>query len=334
MKNDNEQVSNLIQSKNLMIKVADFYYNHSLSQQEIASILDISTSTVSRLLHQARSKKIVQITLDPVCLECITLEGKIREQYDLKEVIVAPLSENSIDERNIYGTDTVSLEAARFLQRIIKDGMTIGVSWGGTVATAISLLNPCQRSSTSFATLTGGFSSYTFLYETNELVTLMSRVFNGERHIITSDAYQLDDSAMKYTMCLENVKSVFSLYDKIDVSVCGVGSLYPKLDSGTARYNLLPNNYLPNLVEEHSPYGDIVCRFFDQNGHECDDYLRDHTVAIPFEKYKKIPMKIVVTSGYWKAETLKALLKGGLADVLIIDQLLARRLIETTDAIT
>lgn len=74
-------------------------------------------------------------------------------------------------------------------------------------------------------------------------------------------------------------------------------------------------------------YGDIMLRFFDENGNECDTDLRDRTLSIELDAYKKIPTKILAVSGVHKAAALKAALVGKMADVLIIDEKLAAELI-------
>ena len=82
-----------------------------------------------------------------------------------------------------------------------------------------------------------------------------------------------------------------------------------------------------NGALDELPYGDIMLRFFDENGNECDTDLRDRTLSIELDAYKKIPTKILAVSGVHKAAALKAALVGKMADVLIIDEKLAAELI-------
>lgn len=70
-----------------------------------------------------------------------------------------------------------------------------------------------------------------------------------------------------------------------------------------------------------------MLRFFDGNGAECRSSLVDRTVAISFEKYRRIPRKIIAASGTSKAECVSAMIRGRLVDILIIDEWLARDLV-------
>ena len=69
--------------------------------------------------------------------------------------------------------------------------------------------------------------------------------------------------------------------------------------------------------------GVSALHFIDRNGKECETDLKYQTLTIGLETYKNIPTKVVVASGFEKADTVLALLKGKLVDVLIMDYALA-----------
>jgi deoxyribonucleoside regulator len=72
---------------------------------------------------------------------------------------------------------------------------------------------------------------------------------------------------------------------------------------------------------------DIMLRFIDKNGRECNTTIKDRTFSIDLNTYKKIPRKVIVASGKEKVHAIHALINGELLDVLIIDQLLAHGLV-------
>ena len=78
-------------------------------------------------------------------------------------------------------------------------------------------------------------------------------------------------------------------------------------------------------------YGDLIFRFFDQNGNECDTDMRYQCIGIPWEIYKRIPNKIIVAAGEKKKDVIIALLRGRLVDTLIIDESLARSICRSLD---
>ena len=83
------------------------------------------------------------------------------------------------------------------------------------------------------------------------------------------------------------VKQVYEMFDKITISICGMGSLYPQLDSLLCKSKYLTEEEISNL-QKHNVVGDIVLRFFDKDGKECDTDFKDRTIAIELEQFKRI----------------------------------------------
>ena len=72
----------------------------------------------------------------------------------------------------------------------------------------------------------------------------------------------------------------------------------------------------------------MTVRFIDINGNECNTSLKDRTLSINLEQFKKIPKKITIASGIQKAYAIIAAIKGGLIDTLIIDSRLGTELLK------
>ena len=73
------------------------------------------------------------------------------------------------------------------------------------------------------------------------------------------------------------------------------------------------------MLKEHHVIGDVALRFLDKEGNECDTELKERTISISLEQFRKIPVKVTLASGEEKAHAVLAALKGGLIDVLIVD---------------
>lgn len=134
----------------------------------------------------------------------------------------------------------------------------------------------------------------------------LSKTTEEHRQVINSPEYQ----------------KLRQMYSKIDISVSGVGSIYPRMESPLLTSGYLSEEEIAEISRENAVC-DCLLRFFNEKGEECDSSLKDRTVAIPVEEYKKIPTRIVVASGKGKAHAVTSLLKGNMLDVLIIDRELA-----------
>jgi len=169
-----------MQSTNLILKAADLYYNQGMRQQEISEQLEISVSTVSRLLKKAKEQEIVRFTIDQKYLECLTLEEALCRRYGLREVIVAPIPAESTELRLEEKKKIVALEGARYLQRVVSDHDVIGVAYGETVWYVYNYLNPCQRHDSQFVTLHGVLEHETNRLDGSWLVPRIAKAFGGK----------------------------------------------------------------------------------------------------------------------------------------------------------
>lgn len=316
------------QSTWIALKAASCYFEQGKSLQEVADILNISMSTVSRLLQRAKKERIVEFVINNSYKECLDLEHKLLSKYKLKEVIV---TNSTFEDGNLGDSEKdkrkVALEGARYLQRIITSKDILGVAWGGTIYHLIHYLNPCRRKDTIFVTLHGSLTCCDYELDVHNLVSRMSMAFGGNYYSLLSAGLTSDVMSLQSIKNRDNVKQVFSLFQKLTISISGLGSFYPKQESPLSRLQYLDPEELA-FLKNKGVYGDMMLRFFDKNGQECEGDLKERTLAIDIETYKKVPLKIVVVSGVQKAKTLQAALKGELIDVLILDKNLAKEIVE------
>lgn len=307
------------QSTCIAIRAAQLYYIEHASQRTIADDLSISVPTVSRLINRARSQGLVQFSISEPFATCLELENSIKKTYDLADVLVAPSTPGDREAT----TRAVALEAARFVQRLTTPDDILGIAWGGTMSQLIGLLNPCRRVPASFVTLHGSISSCGPELNPATLVERMAMAFGGRRHAIDHAGLAQSPEALAGLLREPETARVAALYDRITISVSGVGSLFPEPDSRLVRSHFLSEAEVAE-ARAAGAYGDLMLRFFDKDGAECRTSLSDRTLGIPLAQYREIPRKVVAASGARKAQTVRAMLRGGLADVLVIDEELAR----------
>jgi DNA-binding transcriptional regulator LsrR (DeoR family) len=311
------------QSRVIIARAAKLYYLDHVPQRLIARDLGISVPTVSRLLTRARTEGLVRFTIPEPYASCLALELDLRDAFDLVEVLVVPVEDGDPEATK----RSVALEGARLVQRLTTSEDTLGVAWGGTMYHLIQYLNPCRRVPASFVTLHGSISKCGPELNPAGLVERMAMAFGGHRRAITQPGLQPSVEDAQRLQREADAVQVRSLYDRITVSVSGVGSMYPTLDSRLVRSEYFTDAELTEL-RQAGVYGDMVLRFFGEDGQECDTSLRDRTLAIPLDVYRGIPRKIVAANGAHKAQTIRAVLRGGLVDILVVDEDLARATLE------
>lgn len=322
------------QSTFLVVKAAYMYYITGLPQSEIADELSISITTVSRLLKRAKEEKIIEFVIRDPFVECLKLEKNLREIFGLKDVIIAPALSCDDDEQ-ISDPDNVkklvALEAARYLQRIIKSDDILGITWGSTIYHMINYLNPAQKVNATFVTLHGSLSCCVNDWDVRTLVTRIAKAFSGQNYFLPTQTLMSSKKVADMLKREPMIASVYQMFERINISVTGIGSLYPQLDSVLAKPEYLSSREVA-LLQEKNVVGDIALHFIDQQGRECDTDLKERTISMDFEKYKKIETKITIASDKKKAHTVLSALRGGLIDVLIIDSQLGEAILKLQQA--
>ena len=311
------------QSNCIVGAVAWQYYIEGRSRAEIAQDLHLSHSTLSRLLKRAREEKIIEFRIAEPYASCHNKEEELRKKYGLSGAVVVPVPEDAGEDAV---KKQVAMEGARYLQRVIGDGDILGFTWGGTMYHLIQYLNPCRKVNARFVTMHGNIEKCDKNFEVDALVRRAAMAFGGKNISIRESGLCASREELLRQLETPKLKSMETLLQNITIAVSGIGSLYPEFDSP-----LVNSRYLDEegkkLLKEKEAFGDIVLRFIDKNGQECDTPYKDRTLSIPLEEYRRIPHKILVASGVKKADTVRAALRGGLADVLILDHCLAEKIL-------
>ena len=314
------------QSICVVMRAAKMYYIDHYSQKDISEILNISPPTVSRILKRAREENIIHFDMPKEFKECLCLESSLKKRYNLNEIVVVP-PDLTHDQSPLEIKRAVALEGARYLERIITSRDLLGIAWGGTMYELIKYLNPCRKKGTTFITLHGTIPSCNSMFDVNSLVSRIAMAYGGEKFAISIPGLLSSYKELESLKQSEEISHYFSLYNKITISVSGIGSFYPELTSPLSQLSYLSEQNLSDLLKCR-PYTDIMLRFLDADGNECCSDLAKRTLAIELDTYRKIPHKILVVSGSLKAYSLQAALKGNLANTLIIDYRLAANLLQ------
>ena len=312
------------QSTCLVSEIAYQYYIEGKKRTEIAEEYSLSPATISRVLKRAKAEGIVEFHITEPYLECNRLERELMKRYHLQKTCVVPLPKEPLGEEEVK--KLVALEGARYVQRVIQDGDILGLTWGGTMYHLIQYLNPCRKVNASIVTMHGSIVSCDEKLDVQTLVNRAAMAFGGKNLSLDEPGLYQTPEELRKMMREKKCRAIFGIYDKIDISVSGVGSCYPLPDSPLLKTDYLTKNETEMLIQK-GVYSDILLHFIDKDGRECDTPIKDRTLSIDLDVYKKIPCKVIVACGAKKANSIMSLLKGKMVDVLIIDYHLAKAVI-------
>ena len=100
----------------LLVTVASLYYELNQNQQQIADRLEISRSSVSRMIKEARDLGIVEIRIHKPINRDFYLEQALIERFGLQDAYVLGTSPEMREDEALYGVGRL---AAGYLQRTI-----------------------------------------------------------------------------------------------------------------------------------------------------------------------------------------------------------------------
>lgn len=304
---------------NKVIEAAKLYYLLDYNQHEIANILGVSRPTVSRLLQQAKSEGIVQITITDPTENVENLASELEHKFNLKKVIVAsiPQYENHII-KNYLGE-----KAAGFLDEIVKDEDIIGVTWGTTLYHVAIELKQKFVKDVKVVQLKGGVSHSETNTYASEILYLFGKAFNTAPHNLPLPAI-VDHVVVKQAMEADrHIRRILELGKQANIALFTIGPV--KTDSLLFQLGYFTESDIQSL--EGKAVGDICSRFFDKEGRICNESLNERTLGVNLNDLKNKEFSILVAGGPNKIDGIYGALKGGFANVLITDHFTAKFLL-------
>lgn len=305
---------------NKVIEAAKLYYLLDYNQNEIAKILGVSRPTVSRLLQQAKSEGIVQITIMDPTENVESLAAQLEKKFQLKKAIVAsiPQYEDHII-KNYLGE-----KAAAYLDSIVKEDDIIGVTWGTTLYHIAIELKQKFVKNVKVVQLKGGVSHAETNTYASEILYLFGKAYNTTPLNLPLPAI-VDHVVVKQAMEADrHIRRILELGKQANIAIFTIGSI--KTDSLLFQLGYFTDSDLDSLYGK--AVGDICSRFFDKNGQICNESLNERTLGVNLDVLSKKEYSIVVAGGPNKIEGIYGALTGSYANVLITDQFTARFLLD------
>lgn len=303
----------------LSIATAKLYYESNYSQQEICEKLGISRPTVSRLLQYAKDKGFVRIEVVNPFEDVGELADALQKKFGLEKVFVtfAPVDKYSEIIKSITTT------AAEYLDDIVGDSDIIGVSWGVTLNTLAEKLKTKNVNDVKVVQLKGGMSHSKTQTHAIETVNLFAKAYHSTPNYLHLPVV-FDRKEVKDVVSEDrHIERIVQLGKDANIAVFTVGSA--GVDSLLFKLGYFDEAETKMLQEKAA--GDLCSRFIDENGKICDEAVNARTVGIELDDLKKKENRILVAGGDHKVGAIKAALRGGYANVLIIDQFTAKKIL-------
>lgn len=307
-----------MKDRRTLIKIAHYYYNIGMTQEEIGKKFQMSRQKVNRIVNSLVEEGVITIKINGYDESYVKLEQILEEKFSLKEVIITSVE----DEDNAL--DRLSKTAASYLERAINNDEIIGVSWGKTLSNTAASLSNAKKNNISVVQIVGGTNLKDPSIKADEITRVMARKLNGTPYLMYAPAVVKDEQFKEAMMNEQSIKNTFNIIKKCTMAIVGIGSIATKSSSYMQSYL---NEEEIKKIEENKGVGDICLQAYTVDGEIIREGISNRVIGISTEDLKKIPKVIGIAGGKDKTEAILGALRGGFIDVLITDNIAAENIL-------
>lgn len=295
---------------NLLTEIAIAYYEHEMTQEDIAKKFNISRIKVGRLLKKARQEGVVEINVRYHPVFTSQLEQRLIDQFGIKRALIA------IDENDEWKQrKQVAALVSNYLSSNLKDGMTVAVGQGRNVAAVGDHIGIYAEKHCKFICGIGGVQRTGDPVDADHICRNLARHFNGTNETLYAPAYLENKEFRDVFMQNGVIKETLDRARKADIALVGIGDMnensymvqlgwFEPSEITEARIN-------QGVVGEIAGYG-----FFNINGVLADTVMNNRVIGLSLEDLKNIPCVIGIASETAKAVAILGALRTGIIDVI------------------
>lgn len=330
----------LLGDERFLRKVAYAYYDEGNSQETIAEAEYCSRQTISKALQKARDRGIVRISIVPDLRTGYlrNLSREVRVQLGLEDLLlVAGRNMNSLNS-SAHLDDVVteiSSAAAEYLDQLLSDSDILAVSGGSTfMRNIVRYLKPGRALPHLQVVATIGFvESRTSPGDANLVAFDLAEAYGANHLWFPCPAILSNQEQLQSTRQLPVIKDTYEMMTRANVVVTGLWT--PSTNSDMIARGILSPDQL-EAISAYRPVADINHWVFDAQGRCINEMLHPFPyvlsgLEIPRlkDKIEQNNIKVILVAGGSPSyiPAIRAILKAGLANILVTDHMTAQFLL-------
>ena len=313
-----------VEKINNAIRAARMYYYQGMTSAAIAREMNLSRSSISRLISFARERGYVDIRIIDPIEQPLVLEKEISTFYPIEKVHVVPVPD-IVGEAEWL--ERVAQFTAKYLNSLFDSNMILGVAWGSTLSAISRYLLPKATHNSQIVQLNGAGNTRTMGIEyASEIIMRFAANFEARANLFPVPTF-FDYASTKNAMWKErSIQRILTLQEGADLLLFSIGAVNAGVPSHVYSGGYLEENDLQE-IRRHHIVGDIATVFFREDG-SFENIPLNQRASGPNLNLFRSKHGICVVSGRAKVKGLHAALQGGLIRELILDEPTARTLIE------
>jgi DNA-binding transcriptional regulator LsrR (DeoR family) len=306
----------------LIARVARMYYEWEMSQAEIAKQLGLSQATISRLLNRSKEEGIIRISVNLPNGVYTELEETLVKKFGLRDAIVV----DSLDDNEKLIQRDLGAATAYYLESAIRPNEVIGISsWSATLLALVDALHPMPRKSgVKVVQILGGVGNPSAEAHATRLTSRMAQLVKGDAVYLPISGVLTTEAARDILMADEVAQQAIRLFDHVTTALVGIGAIEPSPLLAQSGNIFAPQEL--DLLRQENAVGDILLRFFDQNGNLVETGLEKRVISMSLEQLSKVSRAVGVAGGSRKYAAILGALRGHWINILVTDHFTANRL--------
>jgi len=307
----------------MIARVARMYYEWDLRQSEIAKQLGLSQATVSRLLNRSKEEGIIRISVNLPNGVYTELEETLVKKFGLRDAIVV----DSLDDNEKMIQRDLGAATAYYLESAIRPNEVIGISsWSATLLALVDALHSLPRKSgVKIVQILGGIGNPAAEAHATRLTSRMAQLVNGDAVYLPVSGVLATEAARDILIADEVAQQAIRLFDQVTTALVGIGAIDPSPLLAQSGNIFAPKEL--DLLRQEKAVGDILLRFFDQNGNLVETGLEKRVISMSLEQLSKVSRAIGVAGGSRKYTAILGALRGHWINILVTDHFTANRLV-------
>lgn len=298
---------------NLATKAAWLSYVGGYTQTQVAKRLNVSTAKANRLIAFAHANNVVKIFIEGEIVECVELEEKIIQAFELSSCTVVPTIDTDMDEFNAIGT-----AGAAFLYQLFKNtkNTVIGIGKGRTLSSVVEHLPHIQTENLKFASVSGGL---TRRFSTNpfDVIHRIAERTNSEAYFLPVPYMAKNQQEKQMLLSQQSVNQMLDFAKTASIFIVGIGSI--QSNAHVHETGLIEESTWNSMLEKQA-VGDFMGCFMDKNGKKINDESNQLSLGLSTNDIKGQKVIAIVGGANKGIATLAALKTNSITDLIINEE--------------
>ena len=186
------------------IEAVKLYYQQGLSQAEVATRMGLSRPTVAKLLAHGRERGFVTIEIHDPREDASEIALRLEQRFGLSCVRVAHGPDMTEDE----AIEQVGRVGAEVVAQLVRDGMSVGISWGRTMSALAAHLTRAPRVGVRVVQLKGGASFSERATHDFEIMRSFCEAFGAEPRYLPLPVIFQDTAMLSIVRCDRSIERI------------------------------------------------------------------------------------------------------------------------------